>query len=56
MIKYETDKITIAAENKIKLTYATLCYESAGLELPKLTSCDEMEKDSIDFLWNSLLF
>jgi hypothetical protein len=55
-IKYETLKIISRGDAKVKENFLEHCYKPAGTNEQFATSCDIMEKDVLDMLWNAMNF
>jgi hypothetical protein len=55
-IKYETLKVMARADTKLRQFFIHSCYMPAGTEEEFSVGCDNMERDTLDLLWNGLDF
>ena len=53
-IKYERRKLLSRAESRVRRVMADECYSEAGLDLNQSRSCDIVERDALELLWDEL--
>ena len=53
-LKYEKKKLLARAESRVRRVMAEECYSNAGLDMTQSRSCDLLEKEAIELLWDEM--